>query len=72
MQLVERPVVVFQKTALDEPSSVNSSAHNPHRDQMASTSGTGSGILAKPTSTASTWLGKRVRQQKQVIIDLFK
>ncbi|KAL3116024.1 hypothetical protein niasHT_007324 [Heterodera trifolii] len=48
----QRPVVVFQKMPETEH----------RRDSEASNSG----ILAKPASTAASWLGKKVRQQQQL------
>lgn len=58
MRFAERPVIVYQKSIFDDLSTAN--------NRESSISGNGLGILAKPTSTATTWLGKRVRQQKKV------
>jgi hypothetical protein len=51
----EKPVIVFQKGENENRrSSVISQQQQPKQ-----------GILSKPVSTASTWLGKRVRQQQK-------
>ncbi|KAI3409788.1 Rho GTPase-activating protein syde2 [Globodera pallida] len=48
---IERPVVVFQKM--------------PDVDNRRDSEASSSGILAKPASTAASWLGRKVRQQQQ-------
>lgn len=48
----ERPVIIFQKEK--DAENRRSSFSQPKQ-----------GILSKPVSTASTWLGKRVRQQQK-------
>jgi hypothetical protein len=48
----EKPVIIFQKEK--ETENRRSSVSQPKQ-----------GILSKPVSTASTWLGKRVRQQQK-------